>query len=282
MTSRTGMLSRLASATLLFIGVATSASAHITPAPTAAELECVALANQSRAAEGLAPLQWDSALAAAARFHAQRMSQEGPISHRYGGEPGLAERAASAGARFSLVEENIAIGESPAQIHDAWMHSPGHHDNLLNRQIDRIGVAIVQARGVLYAVADYAQSVALLTQAQVEAKVGAIVKAHGMSLASDLKRAPLLRTGAGSVGRRIGADGKIPHALAERRHRQAAAGVGAGAGQRAVHAGRRRRLRCKDQRRFLRPGLYRLSRSSVAVLSFGRARFGCRHPLCAV
>ena len=193
MTSRTGMLLRLASATLLFIGVATSASAHITPAPTAAELECVALANQSRAAEGLAPLQWDSALAAAARFHAQRMSQEGPISHRYGGEPGLAERAASAGARFSLVEENIAIGESPAQIHDAWMHSPGHHDNLLNRQIDRIGVAIVQARGVLYAVADYAQAVAALTRNQVEAKVAAIVAAHGLAIETDASSAEIAR-----------------------------------------------------------------------------------------
>jgi len=146
------------------------------------EKQIVDLANQARAQAGAQPLQWDAALAAAARTHAQRMAQEGPISHRYGGEADLPERAAAAGAHFSLIEENIAIGPTPAQIHDGWMHSPGHHDNLLNPKIDRIGIALVSARGVLYAVADYAQGVATLTPADVEAKVGAVVARRGVSL----------------------------------------------------------------------------------------------------
>jgi hypothetical protein len=127
-------------------------------------------------------LQWDAALAGAAYDHALRMAAEGPIAHRYGGEPDLAQRAAAAGARFSMIEENVAAGSSPAQIHDAWMRSPGHHDNLMSPRIDRIGVALVPARGVLYAVADYEQSVPLLTQAQVEAKVSAILSGRGLML----------------------------------------------------------------------------------------------------
>src|SRR5271165_3572171 len=78
------------------------------PAQEPAARQVMELANQARAASGLAPLQWDAALAAAAYNHAQRMAQEGPIAHRYGGEPDLPERAAAAGARFSLIEENIA------------------------------------------------------------------------------------------------------------------------------------------------------------------------------
>jgi len=142
------------------------------------------LSNRSRAEAGVAPLQWDAALAAAARAHAERMAQEGPIAHRYGGEADLPERAATAGARFSLIEENIAVGQSPAQIHDGWMRSPGHHDNLINPKIDHIGVALVSVRGVLYAVADYSQSVATLTPADVEWKVGAVVAQHGVALAT--------------------------------------------------------------------------------------------------
>jgi hypothetical protein len=147
--------------------------------------QLVELANQSRAAAGLPALKWDAALAGAAYDHALRMAHEGPIAHRYGGEPDLPERAAAAGAHFSLIEENIAVGNSPAQIHDGWMHSQGHHDNLLNAKIDHIGVALVPANGVLYAVADYAQSVTAMTQAQVEAKIGAILHGRGLTLVAD-------------------------------------------------------------------------------------------------
>lgn len=146
----------------------------------------VELTNRSRAEAGLPPLKWDAALGAAAYDHALRMAHEGPISHRYGGEPDLATRASSAGARFSLIEENIAVGNSPAQIQEGWMHSQGHHDNLLNTQIDRIGVALVQAHGVLYAVADYERSVPQLSQAEVESQVGAQLQRSGLKLIADV------------------------------------------------------------------------------------------------
>ncbi|MGH7836399.1 MAG: CAP domain-containing protein, partial [Candidatus Binataceae bacterium] len=56
------------------------------------------------------PLKWDDALAAAALHHAERMARESELSHQYPGEPPLSERAAHAGARFSEVAENIAVG----------------------------------------------------------------------------------------------------------------------------------------------------------------------------
>jgi len=144
-----------------------------------------ALANQARAAQGAGPLKWDAALATAARQHCVRMVAEGQIAHRYGGEADLTERAGQAGARFSLIEENIAIGPDPDTIHNGWMHSPGHRTNLLNPEVDRVGVVVVASRGVLYAVADYARGVPVMTPAQVEAAIGALIQVSGVTVLKD-------------------------------------------------------------------------------------------------
>jgi hypothetical protein len=149
----------------------------------------VQLANQARAAAGAGPLKWDPELAAAARQHCLRMAQEGPISHRYRGEQEPAERAARAGAHFSLIEENVALGPDPVTIHQQWMHSPGHRTNLLNPAVDRVGVAVVAGRRGLYAVADYSRNVPVLTQAQVEARVAAMMQNRGVGVERDASAA---------------------------------------------------------------------------------------------
>ena len=47
------------------------------------------------------------------------------------------------------------------------MNSPGHRANLLSPDVDRVGVAVVASRGVLFAVADYARAVPALTQTKL-------------------------------------------------------------------------------------------------------------------
>ncbi|MGP8269624.1 MAG: CAP domain-containing protein [Terracidiphilus sp.] len=147
--------------------------------------QIVQLANQARAAAGAGPLTWDPALSAAARQHCLRMAAEGPISHRYGGEPDLDQRAGQAGAHFSLIEENVAVGPTPARIHEEWMNSPDHRANLLNPKVDHVGVAVVSSRGVLYAVADFERSVPILTQTQVEASIAQLLRGLGATLRND-------------------------------------------------------------------------------------------------
>ena len=148
-----------------------------------------ALANQARAQTGVGRLEWDPALAAAALEHCQRMAVEGPIAHRYGGEPDLGARAAQAGAHFSMIEENVAVGPSANAIHEEWMESPGHRANLLSPDVDRVGVAVVAARGVLYSVADYSRAVEQLSAVQVEARVAALVRVSGVTILSDSRLA---------------------------------------------------------------------------------------------
>jgi uncharacterized protein YkwD len=155
----------------------------------AAEEQIFALGNQARAQAGVASLVWDPALAAAALQHCRMMAAAGPISHQYRGEPDLSARAAQAGARFGLIEENVAVAHSAADVHQAWMQSPGHRQNLLNPGVDHVGIALVYARGVLYAVADYSAGIENLGPAQVEARVAALVRASGVSILADPKLA---------------------------------------------------------------------------------------------
>jgi hypothetical protein len=155
--------------------------------PEAAQL--LALANQARAEAGAGPLKWDESLAIAAREHSLRMAAEGPLSHRYPGELALSERAGKTGAHFSVIEENIALGPTPAEIHEEWMHSEGHRTNLLNPEVDRVGIAVVASRGLLYATADYSRGVQSLSQREVEARVAAFIQPRGLMILRDSQAA---------------------------------------------------------------------------------------------
>ena len=124
---------------------------------TVAEQYLFAAANEARANQGLPPLRLDPVLSEASALHAREMADHDAISHQFDGEPELATRAANTGAHFSLIAENV--GEAPTSpiIHDLWMHSPHHRENLLDPNVDSIGIAIVTRNNQLYAVEDFAK-----------------------------------------------------------------------------------------------------------------------------
>jgi uncharacterized protein YkwD len=144
-----------------------------------------ALANEAREQAGVGKLDWDPSLAQAALAHCLLMARQGPISHQYPGEPDVSTRTAQAGVHFSVIEENVAIGPSADAIHEEWMQSPGHRTNLLSPEVDRVGVAVVAARGVLYAVADYSRGVEQLSAAGIEARVASLVRVSGVTVLRD-------------------------------------------------------------------------------------------------
>ena len=148
--------------------------------------QLVALANQARADAGLPALKWDAALAQAALKHTCRMvSEGGAIQHDYPGELVLSERAGLSGAHFNLIEENIAVGPTSPEIHDAWMHSRAHRENMLNPEVDRIGIAVIARRGVLYATADFMHAVESFSGVQVEEHVASLVARSGIRIMPD-------------------------------------------------------------------------------------------------
>jgi hypothetical protein len=178
------MIRRLGLFALALLPSLLAAQSQPGPQPAMAE-QLLALANQARSHANLPPLTWDPALAAAAMKHCERMSTEGPIEHQYPGELGLSERASFSGAHFSLIEENIAFGQYPAQIHDEWMHSEGHRENLLSPEVDHVGIAVIAHRGNLYAVADFSRATSSYTSEQAEAQVASLVRATNIHLRSD-------------------------------------------------------------------------------------------------
>lgn len=184
-TRFTALAIPLALASLLAASQRQAAAQQGAPNMRAEAEQIVALANQARAQAGVDSLHWDNALAAAALAHCQRMVQEGPISHRYNGEADLTERAARAGAHFSVIEENVAIGPSPSGLHQEWMNSPGHRANMLSPDVDSIGVAVLASRGVLYAVEDFGHAVQSMTPAQVEQQVAALIRPSGVTILQD-------------------------------------------------------------------------------------------------
>jgi hypothetical protein len=139
-------------------------------------------ANHERVARGLSALRWDDALAAAARDHAQRMVQHNAQSHQFPDEASLQDRTHQAGARYSVIAENVAEGPSPTVIHSEWMNSAPHRANLLDPDLTAIGIAAVRSGNMLFAVQDFSQSVASLSNEQQENQVGRLVAARGLEL----------------------------------------------------------------------------------------------------
>jgi Cysteine-rich secretory protein family len=148
-------------------------------------------ANHERAAHGLAPLKWSATLATAAGEHALRMAAQNTLSHQLSGEPGMVDRATQAGARFSSLAENVAEGPSPESIHQKWMNSPPHRANLLEAQLDSVGIAVAERNGVLFAVEDFSMAVGKLSVEGQEGIVAAKLRSRGLrplSDASDARR----------------------------------------------------------------------------------------------
>jgi hypothetical protein len=140
-------------------------------------------ANRERAAAGLQPLHWNDPLAAAARQHAQVMVSQNLLLHQCLNEPPLDERAAHAGAKFSMIAENIAVGPNTETIHNGWMHSAGHRKNILNADVTDVGIATMRSSGGLFAVQDFSRPVEALSLEQQEDKVISLLKSNGLQIA---------------------------------------------------------------------------------------------------
>lgn len=207
--------------------------------PSSSEQSLFDATNRERASRGIPSLRWDEALASAAQAHAARMASESAISHQFPGEPPLLQRTSQAGAHFSVVAENVALGPDADTIHGGWMHSEGHRGNILDAQLTAIGVAVVARGRQLYAVQDFSRSVENLTFAEQEKTVAAALSARGLQVSKENMEArhaclpdytPATSGGAVLIVRYTASDaGKLPDNLEKsiRQARYTKAAVGA-------------------------------------------------------
>ncbi|WP_263377832.1 CAP domain-containing protein [Granulicella paludicola] len=132
--------------------------------------------NAERVQRHLKPVRWDAALYRAATYHADEMAERGTISHQFSGEPELSARGARAGAHFSVISENVAMAPNAVEIHDMWMKSPHHRDNILDGTVNRAAIRVVRRDGELFAVEDFDHVVVELSLAEQEERVALLVQ----------------------------------------------------------------------------------------------------------
>lgn len=110
-------------------------------AAVAAELRSLLAA--ARADAGVPPLEVDATLSDVARAHGRDMVEHGFVGHRSPTTGSAADRVRAAGARATLVLENIGRGYGARGIHRGLMGSPGHRANLLNPEVTHLGIGVV-------------------------------------------------------------------------------------------------------------------------------------------
>lgn len=104
--------------------------------------EVATLVNRTRAANGLPGLPWNDQLGSLAQDWSAHMAATGRFAHR--DLQATITRPEFSG--FARLDENILVGAcgiSAAEVHAAWMNSPGHRANILAAEADVIGIGLV-------------------------------------------------------------------------------------------------------------------------------------------
>ncbi len=154
---------------------ATTAPA-LTPAPgptglTGPEQQVLALVNQARAEQGLAPLTVTPGLQASSAQHNATMADGCGLSHQCPGEPAIGQRETDQGIHWTMAGENIGDGgpvgdDASAQASMAvgltrsmLAEKPpndGHRANILSTTYTHIGISVVQdASGTVWLTQDF-------------------------------------------------------------------------------------------------------------------------------
>jgi uncharacterized protein YkwD len=141
-------------ATVLLLLTPTFALAQSNPA----ERTLFQSVNRERKGHNLKALRWDESLAKAARKHAHEMAKRGAVEHTFPGEPSLPARANKAGARFISISENVVRAANARSAHTQFMNSPNHKANILDSDINSIGIGAVEQGGELFVVEDFSRA----------------------------------------------------------------------------------------------------------------------------
>jgi hypothetical protein len=110
------------------------------------ETEFLTRLNLERQARGLRPMVSDPELAPTSRSWSAYMASRGVLSH----DPNLAQIASQVEPAWRGVAENVGVGYSVKQLHDAFMGSSGHRANMLNTSYNRVGVGVVVSGGRIW------------------------------------------------------------------------------------------------------------------------------------
>jgi uncharacterized protein YkwD len=103
------------------------------------------LVNAYRKQNGMRPLKLQPALTEAARAHSRDLAKWDRISHFGSDGSNPWDRVKRAGYHAKLAAENVGTGQaSMDEVLKGWQASPGHNKNLLLKDAEHMGIALVQ------------------------------------------------------------------------------------------------------------------------------------------
>ena len=102
------------------------------------------LMNVDRVAADRRGLRMHKKLIRLARKHSARMASAGSIYHN----PNLGRNLRR--LSWSIAGENVGVGGSIESLHDAFMDSPAHRENVMRPRFRRVGVGVLSRDGRLW------------------------------------------------------------------------------------------------------------------------------------
>ncbi|RIW33329.1 hypothetical protein D3H55_11785 [Bacillus salacetis] len=111
--------------------------------------QVIDLTNKERKKNGLPALKPHAELSNVARIKSEDMVNKNYFSHTSPTYGSPFEMMENFGIEYSTAAENIAAGqETPQEVVQAWMDSPGHRKNIMNKSVTHIGVGIAEDGGM--------------------------------------------------------------------------------------------------------------------------------------
>ena len=129
-------------ATVLVLFPATRAFADAANSPEAAEAGFTTRLNQERTSRGLQALATAGDLATLARQHSQDMAAAGHPYH----DPNIRSEVQD----WQVMGDNVGSGPSVDAVHQGFMSSQVHRDEILDPEYTQVGVGVAWAGNVLY------------------------------------------------------------------------------------------------------------------------------------
>jgi len=100
--------------------------------------------NRDRAERKLPPLGFDLRLSEVARHHSADMRDHGFFEHVSPNTGHLENRLDAAGYLFLTARENLSEAPDIELSEDGLLASPPHHENIMARDVTRVGIGIVE------------------------------------------------------------------------------------------------------------------------------------------
>jgi len=126
----------------LRVAAASSSTGGETASADEVAAELLRLIQEERRGQGLPPLEHDARLDVVALAHSTDMRDHDFVAHTSPTTGTAADRVRVADLRSGLVLENIGRGYSAVEIHRGLLGSPGHRANLINPDVNAVGLGV--------------------------------------------------------------------------------------------------------------------------------------------